>query len=144
MFSKACEYGIKAMIYIASQSLKGQRVKVTDMVNEAGVPEAFTGKILSSLAQKGLLESLKGPYGGYFINENKVKSIKLIDIVSAIDGNGLFENCALGLKQCNAKDPCPMHHKFVKVRGELKHVLDSSNLFELAKSLEAGNTVLNH
>ena len=49
MFSKACEYGIKAIIYIATQSLEGKRVKIVDVVENSGSPAAFTGKVLGSL-----------------------------------------------------------------------------------------------
>ncbi|MEB2785350.1 Rrf2 family transcriptional regulator [Algoriphagus persicinus] len=55
MFSKACEYGIKAMIYVATKSLQGVRVKMNDIVEKVGSPEAFTAKILGDLAKNGLI-----------------------------------------------------------------------------------------
>ncbi len=123
MFSKACEYGIKAMIYVATQSLKGDRVKIGDIVEKVGSPEAFTAKILSDLVKNGLIESLKGPYGGFAIQPAKMESIKVIQIVSVIDGDSIFRGCGLGLAECNALEPCPMHSKFVKIRSELKKSL---------------------
>ena len=49
MFSKTCEYGIKAVLYIASQSLENKRVKIGDIVQNIDSPEAFTSKILGVL-----------------------------------------------------------------------------------------------
>nr|WP_287938892.1 Rrf2 family transcriptional regulator [Algoriphagus sp.] len=142
MFSKACEYGIKAMIYVATQSLKGDRVKIGDIVEKVGSPEAFTAKILSDLVKSGLIESLKGPYGGFFIHPEKMESIKVIQIVSAIDGDSIFLGCGLGLAECNALEPCPMHSKFVKIRSELKKALESTSLLELANGIKSGKTIL--
>ena len=142
MFSKACEYGIKAMIYVATQSLKGDRLKIGDIVEKVGSPEAFTAKILSDLVKSGLIESLKGPYGGFFIQPDQMESIKVIQIVSVIDGNSIFMGCGLGLNECNAQEPCPMHSKFVKIRSELKQALETTNLLDLANGIKSGKTIL--
>lgn len=142
MFSKACEYGIKAMIYVATQSLKGERVKIGDIVEKIGSPEAFTAKILSDLVKNGLIESLKGPYGGFFITPEQMESTQIIQIVSAIDGNNIFSGCGLGLHECNAERPCPMHAKFIKIRAELKNTLETSTLLELANGIKSGQTIL--
>ncbi len=142
MFSKACEYGIKAMIYVASQSMKGERVKIGEIVEKVGCPEAFTAKIMSDLAKKGLIESLKGPYGGFYMQPGQAESIKAIQIVSVIDGDSIFFGCGLGLNECNAQKPCPMHGKFVKIRSELKKALETTTLMELANGIGSGQSFL--
>ena len=65
MFSKACEYGIKAVVYIAIQSKEDRRVKIGDIAENTGTPEAFTAKVLGTLTKQNLVESIKGPYGGF-------------------------------------------------------------------------------
>lgn len=142
MFSKACEYGIKAMIYVATQSLKGDRVKIGDIVEKVGSPEAFTAKILSDLVKSGLVESLKGPYGGFYIPPGDMDSLKIIQIVTVIDGESIFLGCGLGLTECNALKPCPMHSKFVKIRTELKKALETTSLLELANGIKSGKSIL--
>src|SRR5690606_8898081 len=82
MFSKACEYGIKAMIYIATQSLNGQRVKIGEIAEHIDSPEAFTAKVLGALVKNNLLVSVTGPYGGFYIDESTMKKISLAAIVS--------------------------------------------------------------
>ena len=142
MFSKACEYGIRAMIYVATQSINGERVKIGDIVEKVGSPEAFTAKILGDLAKNGLIESLKGPYGGFYIRPDQMESTRIIQIVSVIDGDSIFRGCGLGLSECNAQKPCPMHAKFVKIRSELKNALESTTLLELANGIKSGQTIL--
>src|SRR5690554_4496736 len=77
MFSKSCEYGIKAILYIATQSIEGYRVKIGDIAENSGSPEAFTAKIMGTLARHNIVNSLKGPYGGFEIDIHRMKQIKL-------------------------------------------------------------------
>lgn len=142
MFSKACQYGIKASVYIASQSALGQRVSLKDIAFNINSPEAFTAKILHQLAKKNILQSLKGPTGGFEIPAGRAENIKLRDIVSSIDGNTIYEGCAMGFESCDAERPCPMHNKFVGIRRDLKVMLENTSLMDLANGLELEGTFL--
>lgn len=142
MFSKSCEYGIKAVIYIATQSLQNKRVKISDIVDNVGSPEAFTGKILGTLTKQGIVNSYTGPYGGFEIDLIKMESTKVGDIVAAMDGDKLYSGCGLGLSECNSKQPCPMHDKFIVVRAQLKNMLETTTVRDLAMGLKSGKYFL--
>lgn len=142
MFSKACEHGIKAIIYIATQSMEGKRVKIGDIVAHSGSPEAFTAKVLGALTKHGIVNSHTGPFGGFDIDVKKMKEINVSHIVEAIDGDAIFNGCGMGLSECSNVQPCPMHHKFVKVRQEIKSMLTSTTVHDLALGLKSGKTVL--
>lgn len=142
MFSKACEHGIKAIIYIATQSMEGRRVKIGDIVEHSGSPEAFTAKVLGTLTKHNIVNSHTGPYGGFDIDIKRMKETRLIDIVQAIDGDSIFNGCGLGLSECSHLQPCPMHDKFVTVRNEIKTMLSGTSVHDLAIGLKTGKTVL--
>ncbi|MBB6682186.1 Rrf2 family transcriptional regulator [Aequorivita sp. 609] len=142
MFSKACQYGIKASVFIASQSAIGNRVSLKEIAAGINSPEAFTAKILHQLAKNNILQSLKGPTGGFEILEGKAETIKLSDIVSAIDGDSIYMGCALGFDHCDALQPCPMHDKFVDIRDNLKQMLETTSLHELANGVDVGLSFL--
>lgn len=142
MFSKACEYGIRATIYIASQSLDSRRVSLKEIADEIDSPVAFTAKILQLLSKNGIVDSVKGAHGGFEISKGQIDKIKLSEIVYAIDGEKIYDGCGLGLKECNANKPCPVHDKFVDIRDNLKKMLESTNLFEMTAGLEVGLTWL--
>lgn len=142
MFSKACQYGIKATVYIASQSSLGNRVSLKDIAFNINSPEAFTAKILHQLAKSDILDSLKGPTGGFVIPKGRAETIKLRDIVSAIDGDSIYMGCALGFESCDALQPCPMHNKFAGIRDDLKKMLQNTSLYELAHGLDDGMSFL--
>lgn len=142
MFSKACEYGIKASVFIALQSLQERRVSLKNIAEEIDSPVAFTAKILHQLAKSGVLISNTGPTGGFEIPKEKVGTIMLSTLVFAIDGDSVYERCVLGFDKCNGDKPCPLHKKFVVIRNELKKMLEKTSLFDLATGLETGLTFL--
>ncbi len=142
MFSKSCEYGIKATLFIAQKSQRGKRVSLKEIAAAIDSPIAFTAKILQVLAKASIVNSTKGLHGGYEIEKERLPKISLKQIVQAIDGNRIFDGCALGLKICNAKEPCPMHSQFVIIRNKLSETLALSNLPNVAMDLNLGLTVL--
>lgn len=135
MFSKSCEYGIKAALYIASQSLENRRVKIGDIVLNIDSPEAFTGKILGVLSKSRIVDSYTGPNGGFEIKQENLHLITIADIVRAIDGESFFKGCALGLSHCDENQPCPMHNAVTSIRKEMREVLQTTTLFELATGI---------
>jgi Rrf2 family iron-sulfur cluster assembly transcriptional regulator len=142
MFSKACEYGIRAIIHIAVLSQDGKRVGLKEIAKEINSPEAFTAKILQILSKNDLVESTKGPTGGFEISMHQMKELKLSDVVSAIDGDSIYKGCGLGMKECSEKHPCPMHDKFKKIRNELKKMLENTTIYTLALDQKNGRTFL--
>ncbi|EGV44302.1 Rrf2 family transcriptional regulator [Bizionia argentinensis JUB59] len=142
MFSKACEYGIKASIFIALNSYHGKRVSLKAIAKEVASPEAFTAKILQDLVRHDIINSVKGAHGGFEIEKNDISSIKLEHIVRAIDGDKIYSGCGLGLQTCDENHPCPVHDKFVDIRNGLKQMLETTNLEELALDIKSGISFL--
>ena len=142
MFSKACEYGIRAALYVAQQSAEGRRVSLKEISSNINSPEAFTAKILQQLARNGVLRSTKGLHGGFDVDDQQMHSVKLSQIVDAIDGDAIYNGCGLGLEKCNAKKPCPLHDQFMVIRNELKQMLESTTLDQLTTDLVDGITCL--
>jgi len=143
MFSKACEYGIRATLFIAEQSLLDNRVSLKGISGSIGSPEAFTAKILQLLVKEGIIISVKGATGGFEIRTEEMDKIPLSRIVAAIDGDGIYKGCGLGLKDCNEKEPCPLHDKFSKIRNDLRSMLETTSVFEMSLGLKEGLTCLN-
>lgn len=142
MFSKACEYGIRASIYITEQTLRGKKVSLKDVAKAIESPEAYTSKILQQLVKSNIIVSDKGPTGGFSIKEAELEKTTLSAIVSVIDGNDVYTGCGLGLKKCNEKKPCPVHNQFKIIRENLKTMLETTYIKALALDLEKGLTFL--
>jgi len=111
MFSNSCEYGLRAIL--------------------------FTAKVLQKLTRNKLVKSIKGPYGGFIIEKDKMDTITLRELVKIFDGETVYTRCGLGLSDCNEKLPCPIHHKFKEIREDLKNMLENSTLSGLLHDLDA-------
>jgi Rrf2 family iron-sulfur cluster assembly transcriptional regulator len=144
MFSKTCEYGIRATIFIASESCLNKRVGLRDIAKKIDSPEAFTAKILQILSKNNIVNSIKGVGGGFEIPREIMKDIKLAQIVNALEGDRVFTGCGLGLTHCSEDHPCPMHEKFKSIRNELEFMLENTNLEELALGIKSGDTFLRY
>ena len=142
MFSKACEYGIRATIYVAKQTQEGKKVGLKDIAKEIGSPEAFTAKTMQILTKNLIIDSTRGPNGGFEIPESRLHKIKLYHIVKAIDGESLLQKCGLGFKGCDPAHPCPLHNQYKDIKQQIKGMLENTNLAMLAEGFEDGKTYL--
>lgn len=130
MFSKTCEYAIRAMIFIAKKSSNGSKVGIKEIAQGIDSPEHFIAKILQDLSRKGLVQSLKGPTGGFYLEKASL-NYSLADIVKSVDGDKIFSACALGLKQCSESKPCP---SIMILKGLEKRYSIASSLLSLENS----------
>ncbi|MDA7803868.1 Rrf2 family transcriptional regulator [Crocinitomix sp.] len=142
MFSKSCEYGIRATVMIAQHSLNTERVSLKLIAKEIASPEPFTAKILQILSRNRIVASLKGPNGGFEMSESMLEKITLFHVVAAIDGEVMIHDCGLGLKVCNPKKPCPIHDQFMGIRTNLTDMLKETSIRDLALGLKDGSTFL--
>ncbi|ASE60731.1 Rrf2 family transcriptional regulator [Chryseobacterium indologenes] len=141
MFSKTCEYALRALIYIAQQSKNGSRVGIKDISKSISSPEYFIAKILQDLSRKGFVQSAKGPNGGFYMDQNNL-NVSIADIVREVDGDKLFSGCGLGLEQCSETHPCPLHDQFKSIRDNLREMLENSKIQEFVDNLDLQLTYL--
>lgn len=142
MFSKASEYGIRAAIHLARSTEQGDRCSLKQVAEAIDSPVAFTAKVLQLLARDGIIVSVHGATGGYEIPKDSISAVYLSDIVKAIDGDEIYSGCGLGLANCNERKPCPMHFQFKTIRDELKKMLQTTSVQDLARELEHGMSFL--
>jgi Rrf2 family protein len=127
-FSKTCELGLQAVLFL---STKGKRIyNAIDVSKELKVPKEYVSKVLQILTNSGIVGSKKGKNGGFFLAKEPAQ-IKLIDIVEAIDGLGVFKSCVLGFPGCSVEAPCPVHDKWGKLRDEAFQMLSAETLEHL-------------
>ncbi|MFN3404628.1 MAG: RrF2 family transcriptional regulator [Cytophagaceae bacterium] len=140
MLSKSCEYALRAVFYITVNAKDGKNVGIKEISEELDMPAPFLAKIMQSLAKNKIVNSIKGPNGGFFIKNPK--KISLIDIVESIDGTEFFHRCTMGLKKCSNVKPCPIHNQMKGYRDELKTVLSQKTLDQVMAELESNKSFI--
>ena len=126
MFSNACQYALRATIYLALHASEERKIMVTTLSERLEIPRHFLAKILQQLARQDLISSVKGPQGGFYLSaSNRQRTIG--DVVSVMDGDGIFTDCVLGLPRCSEQHPCPLHEMVKDYRRKLnEHLIDMS------------------
>lgn len=136
MFSKTAEYALRATFYIAQKGTKENKLPIDEIANAIGSPKPFTAKILQSLTKnESIISSVRGPNGGFFMTP-KAKKLPVTSILEAMNEKQTLTKCVLGLAQCTSEKPCPMHHKYLEIKGQLIDMFDSTTIEEVANNLE--------
>ena len=117
-FSKSFGYALRGVIYVALVSEENRRVQVDEIAKQLAVPKHFLAKIMNRLVKEGILDSTKGPYGGFSVNAETLSS-PLIRMLKITDGMEQFNTCVLKLRKCSKTNPCPLHFLMEKNRNDL-------------------------
>lgn len=141
MLSNSSKYALKAALFLALDVHKNRKVGVKEIATAIDVPVFFLAKLLQDLARKKIISSTKGPKGGFFLTEEN-KAQKLLVIVEHIDGLSKFEECVLGLKECNSAKPCPIHSMVQPLKKTFFNEMNGNSIAQFAMKVQEGKTFL--
>lgn len=134
MLSNISKYAILGLSQIVQESIKGDKIKVGEIIERTDIPQAFLSKILQKLAKEDYLSSMKGPNGGFYLTESQMQ-ITILDIITELEGKELFSNCILRFEACNTENPCPMHDLIIVEKTNLNKKLKKLKVIDLLKSV---------
>lgn len=137
MFSKSCEYSLRAVLYLAAEE-NDKKTGVSELAEALQVPRHFLAKILQVLSRNQLISSTKGPNGGFYLSEDNLKS-DLLSIIRCIDGPDVFTRCILGLPECSGDNPCSFHEKTVEYRKSMMEMLDDEPISTTVDRINSQN-----
>ncbi|MBI2729538.1 MAG: Rrf2 family transcriptional regulator [Sphingobacteriales bacterium] len=137
MLSLTCKTAIKAVIYLASKFESGEKTGIKEIAGFIDASEHTVGKLLQTLVKAEVINSAKGPTGGFFITA-KQKKQSVITIVEAIDGKEVFKQCGLGLSKCSSAHPCPIHDDYKAVRDLFEKLCRDKKINDLCAPVTDG------
>ncbi|MBI4372799.1 MAG: Rrf2 family transcriptional regulator [Candidatus Omnitrophica bacterium] len=129
IYSKGCEYGIRALSYLRPSDCRGG-FSVEVICRRARLPVWFTRKVFQALVKRGVLLTQHGPGGGYSFRKNPSR-ISLLDLIESIDGKNVFKRCILGKSRCDHRNPCSVHATWKRARKILISELDSTSIKQI-------------
>jgi Rrf2 family iron-sulfur cluster assembly transcriptional regulator len=136
LLSNSCRYGIRAVIYIASRQKTAGNAGIKAISESLKLPTPYLAKILQQLAKHKILNSSKGPHGGFAMLKDP-KKVTLLDIIEIIDGDDFFRNCVIHNGTCASVDekrlPCPLHDDYGILREGLVNLFKKRTIYDLAK-----------
>lgn len=135
MLSLTCKTAIKAVIYLSGKD--GSKAGIKEVASQINASEHTVGKILQRLARQKIINSLKGPSGGFYLTEQQ-QGQAVIDVVQAIEGDHIFQECGLGLSQCSASHPCPIHDEYKVARELVEKIFRERKIKDLCTPVTNG------
>jgi len=141
MLSLTCKTAIKAVIYLASKFESGDKAGIKEIAAFIDASEHTVGKMLQTLVKEKVINSAKGPTGGFYITSDQ-KDQPIVKVIMAIDGIEVFDECGLGLSKCSATHPCPMHNDYKEIRDRLKSMCELKSVGDLCETVNTGLSYL--
>jgi Rrf2 family transcriptional regulator, iron-sulfur cluster assembly transcription factor len=132
IFSKSFGYALRGVLYVAMMSDENRKINIDEMAARLNVPRHFLGKIMNKVVKKGILNSTKGPRGGFILNE-ATTGTSLLTLIDAIDGLEQFDGCVLRLRKCNPLQPCPLHSTIDSYKQDFLIKFSSTTIGNLLK-----------
>ena len=127
-FTKAEEYGIFGVLYLAEQPA-GRITPLSEISETQDVPEKFLAKIFQSLSKSGLIRSHRGVKGGFSLGR-PANEIPIREIVENIQGPYFIAKCLHTEDICEKKD-CPIRILLHKAQAALNEVFDNHTVSDL-------------
>lgn len=137
MLSLTCKTAIKAVIYLASKFESAEKSGIKEIAVFIDASEHTVGKMLQTLVKENVINSTKGPSGGFYLTAIQ-RTQPIINIVFAIDGNEVFNQCGLGLSKCSATHPCPIHDAYKSVRDRFNQLCMDKKISDLCDPVNNG------
>jgi Rrf2 family protein len=128
--SRKIDYGLRAMIYLASIPPEAV-VPFREIARQMMVPEDFLAKILKTLVDQGLVQSTRGPHGGYTLARPS-SEISFLEVIEAVEGPIAINVCLDGEDPCSKASACTMVSVWRKGQDRMLDVYRESKLADLA------------
>jgi len=134
--TRQADYAVRAMVYLAQRE-PDHRAATGKIAREKGIPPSFLAKIVSQLNVAGLLQTSRGANGGVSLAK-PAASISLLDVVEAIDGPILLNNCVGETSTCNHDEDCPLKPVWCDAQKMLVEHLSKANFAQFVPAAALG------
>ena len=127
--TRQADYAVRAVLYLAR--IEGnQRAATSQVAQEQHIPPSFLAKIISQLSIAGLLHTSRGARGGVTL-AREPKDITLLDVIEAIDGPIMLNECVAENSICTFDEDCPLRPVWCEAQEELVSRLKNTNFQQL-------------
>ncbi|MDD5258928.1 MAG: RrF2 family transcriptional regulator [bacterium] len=131
--STRCRYGLLAMVELG-QCYGQAPVSAQEIYKKQRVPKFYLQQLLVKLRRNGLVESIRGTRGGFVLKKDP-KTIKILDIVKAVEGPVQLISCTKQSRDkcCSKIKECLTRPVWVELHEVVNRVLSERTLHDLMR-----------
>ena len=130
--SQTAEYALRAVARVAAQP-PDQPLLARDLAADTRIPPEYLSKILRRLVLGGILVSRRGRGGGFGL-ARAPGSLRLRDVLTAVDAFPRAGRCAFGLQACSDKHPCALHTGWSRLSADFHRWATETTLEHVRKN----------
>jgi Rrf2 family protein len=128
--TKQADYALRAVRYL-SRIPEGEKASTSAIAAREQIPPSFLAKIISQLTIAGILHTARGARGGVYLSR-PANDISMLEIVEAIDGPIVFNECTVNPKSCEFSKTCALHKVWCETRNDLINKLRQVKVAQFA------------
>lgn len=126
--SRTAEHAVRAILYLAVNG--PGPVKAATIAHELGAPANYMSKTLHALAGAGVVDSRRGPTGGFRLKADP-GTLTLAEIIEVVDDPAPKDACLVSSARCSERDPCHLHARWKTVSNQVWNPLRSTTIADL-------------
>ncbi len=127
--TRQADYAVRAVLYLARLG-QTERAATSLVAQEQHIPPSFLAKIISQLSIAGLLHTSRGARGGVTL-AREPKEITLLEVIEAIDGPIMLNECVGETGTCTFDENCPLRPVWCEAQKELVARLKNTNFAQI-------------
>jgi len=127
LFSTATGYALRALAALPED---GTFCLAKDLSSRLELPGPYLAKILQGLVQGDILESVRGPKGGFRLLRPSHR-ITVGEVVVALEGPNSLDGCIMGFPTCSCEQPCPLHEAWSAVKVQVATSMTEATIRDL-------------
>lgn len=120
-------YGLRAMTYIAEHG-EGQAMSLKQIAEGLNLSEPYLEQLLRLLKADGMLESVRGAQGGYYLARD-AEQITVGQMLRALEGSLSLSDC-VDTDGCD-DGGCPTRSVIAKISQSVKDTVDRMTLADM-------------
>ena len=118
-------YAVTAMLDIASHNT-GSPISLPEISHRQNISLSYLEQLFSRLKKSGLVDSIKGPGGGYMLSKD-ANEIVISEVIHAVDED-LETTACNGKSNCHNNHQCISHNLWQDLGTEINNFLSDITL----------------
>ena len=127
--TRQADYAVRAVLYLSGLD-NGRRAPTSEIALKQHIPPSFLAKIVSQLSVAGVVQTSRGARGGVSL-ARAADEISLLEVVEAIDGPIMLNECVFDANACVFGDDCPVQDVWCNAQKTLVKTLDGTTFAAL-------------
>ncbi len=127
--TRQADYAVRAVLFLSGLD-NGRRAPTSEIARKQHIPPSFLAKIVSQLSVAGVVQTSRGARGGVSL-ARAADEISLLEVVEAIDGPIMLNECVFDANACVFGDDCPVHDVWCNAQKTLVKTLDGTTFAAL-------------